>query len=496
MRSMVFTLEAFMHLRHQIVRSLTLAVVLALPFLSGIAAQAQQPDAAKDEIHQLRSELQRISDRLATLEAARDANALNTAAQAPAAPAESAHPTEAATSQAPSHDMAMDSMDAGMGGETVKVPLIPAMKLRGFGDVRATIANANLAVVNANDPGQSTAAYQGGNSTFGLGLTDLFVTSKITETFSFLAEIGFEAGTLDNGVGVDLERAQLSWMPSRHFSLSAGRTHAMMGYCNTAFHHGTWFQTTIDRPHIFEFEDSGGPLPIHNVGLSVMGSFPGRASQLHWFAEVGNGKQTYSIGASVTPANVLADHTGKSTNVGLYLRPDRLSGLQIGANWYHASTVPVLATYPGYGNSNFPFPHGAGYYAQNIVIGHIVYTSAKTEFLAEDAAVRDLARGTTKPIYTSGGYAQVSHLFHNQYRPYFRYQWLNPNFSDPNTAYVGRWVGPNGGVRIDLNTFIALKFEASHFDWRGFTTDSSGIQGLPLLHKSLNTLGSQLTYTF
>lgn len=72
-----------------------------------------------------------------------------------------------------------------------------------------------------------------------------------------------------------------------------------------------------------------------------------------------------------------------------------------------------------------------------------------------------MPRGSTKPMYTSGGYAQMSRVFKEQFRPYVRYQWLNPNSNDPNNA----WVGSNAGIRFDLNTYIALKLEYSHYDW-------------------------------
>jgi hypothetical protein len=60
----------------------------------------------------------------------------------------------------------MDTMDAGMGAETIKIPWMPALKIRGFGDVRGFVANQNLAVVNSFDPGVTTVPAQGGNSTF------------------------------------------------------------------------------------------------------------------------------------------------------------------------------------------------------------------------------------------------------------------------------------------------------------------------------------------
>lgn len=480
-------------------------ILVTVPWMGSSAAGQQ---AAGDELKQLRSELKRIEARIDALEAAQAAG------QKPAAPAQACAITSvpapqvaAATPSQPqrntpkepeavkeAEDKGMDTMDAGMGGEQIKIPYIPQLKIRGFGDIRAFLANQNLAVIS-NSPGIPTPATQGGNSTFALGLMDMFVTSKISDHFSYLAEVGFEADPSTNGIGVDLERAQLSFTPNDKFSLSAGRTHAMLGYYNTAFHHGTWFQTTIDRPRIFEFEDSGGPLPIHNVGVSAMGKIPSGGLGLHWLAEVGNGKQSYTLQAAVTPANVLADHTGKSTNLGLYARPDRFDGLQAGFNWYQASLVPVVSMLPGFGSPGFPFPNAASYYRQNIFIGHVVYVRPRFEFMVEDAEIRDLPRGSSRPLYSSGGYAQVSKAY-GVVRPYFRYQWLNPNFNDPNNAFVGRWVGPNAGIRWDFNTFVALKGEYSHFDWKNFSVDKNDSQVLPLDHKTIDQLGVQLTYTF
>ena len=73
---------------------------------------------------------------------------------------------------------------------------------------------------------------------------------------------------------------------------------------------------------------------------------------------------------------------------------------------------------------------------------------------------------------------------------------MNPNFRDPNNAWAGRWVGPLGGVRWDVNTFVALKLEYQHFDWKNFTDDAVGNQLLPVLHKTINQLASQVTFTF
>jgi hypothetical protein len=461
---------------------------LGILLLCVIPVSAQVPANNAAEIQALRSELKRIEARLDALESG------GTKAAA-AEPAPAASPLAPPTGEGIGHEgmpgmdaaagqenLGQDSLDHGPGAIVVDIPHAPEMKIRGFGDVRAYLANQNLAVVT-NSPGSPTPATQGGNSTFALGIMDLFITSKISPRFSYLTEMGFEADSASNGIGVDLERAQITYVPDSNLSITAGRSHAMLGYYNTAFHHGTWFQTTMDRPRFVEFEDSGGPLPIHNVGLQVIKKFSNDKLGLHLFGEVGNGKQTYSLFAGTTPANVLADHTGKSTNIGAYIRPPRFSGLQAGFDWYQAALVPTQV------------PGAAPYYHQNIYYAHLVYIRPAFEFMAEDGEIGDLARGASHPKYTSGGFAQVSRAF-GAYRPFVRYAWMNPNFADPNNAWVGRWVGPESGVRWDVNTFVALKAEFDHYDWRNFTDDPSGNMVLPILHKTINRAGLQLAYTF
>ena len=308
-------------------RGIALLLVAWSFLVSPVSAQQENTPA---ELQELKSELQRIAARIAVLEQAQKAQpAPAEVAPAVASPAPAQPPQQSPAASGPdavkqAADTGMDTMDAGMGGDVINIPHLPEMKFRGFADVQYILANQNLAVIT-NSPGSMTPATQGGNDTFTLGIMDLFVTSQITPQWSYLSEIGFQADTNSNGIGVDLERTQVSYKPNQIFSMNIGRSHAMLGYYNTAFHHGTWFQTTINRPRFFEFEDQGGPLPIHNVGVEAMGAVPSGKLGLHWFGEVGNGKQTYALQAGPNPANVLGDHTGKSTNVGFLIRPENLA---------------------------------------------------------------------------------------------------------------------------------------------------------------------------
>ena len=130
------------------------------------------------------------------------------------------------------------------------------LNIRGFGDV---------GLYGGNQKGQTTS--------FSLGELDLFITSHMSEKFKFLTELVFEVHK-DNEFEEDLERVLLEYSYNDYLQLAAGRFHTDIGYYNTAYHHTTWFQTTTNRPFLFQFEDEGGILPIHNVGVSASGQIP------------------------------------------------------------------------------------------------------------------------------------------------------------------------------------------------------------------------------
>ena len=118
-------------------------------------------------------------------------------------------------------------------------------------------------------------------NTFKIGQIDLFLSSTLTPELNMIGEIVIEAGDT-NVIGVDPERLLLQYSPSDMFSISAGRYHTSIGYYNAAYHHGNWFQTAIGRPFVFRFEDDGGILPVHGVGISAQGQIPsGQIGRAH-----------------------------------------------------------------------------------------------------------------------------------------------------------------------------------------------------------------------
>ena len=96
----------------------------------------------------------------------------------------------------------------------------------------------------------------------------------------------------------------LSYSPNDFFSASVGRYHTGIGYYNTAYHHGTWFQTATGRPLIFAIDGDIGVIPIHTLGVSATGAIPSGSLGLHYVAEFGSGRAGQSS-AAVAPQPAL-----------------------------------------------------------------------------------------------------------------------------------------------------------------------------------------------
>ena len=328
------------------------------------------------------------------------------------------------------------------------------LRIRGYGDVNLHGDNYHPAGL----PGDKTA--------FTLGQLNLFVTSDISDKFKFLSEIVFEAGPdniygvtrgNENTFGVDVERYLLTFSENEYFNLSAGRYHTAIGYYNTAFHHSTWLQTTTGRPLLFAFEDQGGILPIHNVGVEAYGSVPSGSLGLHYVAEVGNGRESRSAMFDEPVQNVVDDSNGKAVNFELFARPTTIPGLQFGFSAYRDRLVP----------GNLPVSVG-----ETILAAHAVYSTPNFEWLNEALVVRHTPEGG-HTYATPGWYSQISKRF-GSYRPYFRYQYINASPSEPIFPDIGLRAGPSAGLRYDASESVALKLQYDYTSLR----NQSAVQGL------------------
>jgi hypothetical protein len=298
------------------------------------------------------------------------------------------------------------------------------MRIRGFGDV----------TFRGSDQ-------RGSTTSFTLGELDLFVTSDISEKFNFLSEIVFEGNVRRNNFGVDVERLLLQYSPNDYLKLSAGRYHTAIGYYNTAYHHSTWLQTATGRPFLFEFEDDEGILPIHNVGLSATGLIPSGSLQLHYIAEIGNGRASRLPGDEPVQ-NVVDENNRKAVNLGAFVTPEWGHGLQAGFSVYHDRLTP--AGQPSIG--------------ETILAAHGVIERPNFEWLNEALLIRHAPEGSGRVFNTPGFYTQISKRF-GSYRPYFRYQYVNGSDSEPVFPWVGLRQGPSVGLRFDASESVALKLQ-------------------------------------
>ena len=117
--------------------------------------------------------------------------------------------------------------------EPFKRETFPSLSFHGFGDI---------SYIWDNEDGER-------RNSFALGQLDFFVTSKLSDDLTLLSETVIEADSMNNFV-IEIERLLLQWRPSDYFNVDIGRYHTAVGYYNTAFHHGAWFDP-VHHNHIF-----------------------------------------------------------------------------------------------------------------------------------------------------------------------------------------------------------------------------------------------------
>ena len=343
------------------------------------------------------------------------------------------------------------------------------MRIRGFGDI-SLIGGNQEGSASTNTPSQTTS--------FALGELDLFITSDISEKFNFLSELVFEAGPdniygvqrgVPNAFKVEPERYLMQYSYNDYLNIAAGRFHTAIGYYNTAYHHSTWFQTTTGRPYLFAFEDEGGILPTHTVGVTATGLVPSGGLGLHWVAEVGNNRASQNPLQQEPVQNQVDDQNHKAFNLAAFARPDAVRGLQTGFSFYRDVLAP--ANQPKVG--------------EDIMAIHAILERPKYEWLNEVVLIRHAIIGESKVYNTPGFYTQVSRQF-GSFRPYFRYQYLNVAKTEPIFPEVGLQHGPSAGIRFDASEFVALKFQYDYTFQRQQANEQPGF----------NTLTMQIGFTF
>jgi len=396
-------------------------------------ANADAPD--KQTLQLLLSRIDKLEARVKQLEAERQ-SPVPASPEVEAVPPQTNAPANNATEPQQTRAAEPERMDL---GETL-------LRMRGFGDVN---------LHGSNQRGDTTS--------LSLGQLNLFITSDVSERFKFLSEIVFEAGPLQgsarNAFGVDVERYLLQYSYNDYFQLAVGRYHTAIGYYNTAYHHSTWFQTTTGRPFLFAFEDQGGILPIHNVGVSASGLLPSGRLGLHYVAEIGNGRSSRLPLTEEPVQNKVDENNHKAFNVALFARPQAVSGLQVGFSFYRDLLTPA----------------GSQKIGESILAAHAVLARSNYEWLNEALFIRHAPQGFGTVFNTPGFYTQISRRF-GPYQPYFRYEYVNVGEREPVFPDVGLRQGPSMGLRYDASDSVALKLQ---YDYTALRRQA-GVNGLAL----------------
>lgn len=436
--------------------------------LCGSAALPALADAQSDRFQALEKRLEssallidQMSARIAELERGAGPPAAGAAARgaAPAAPAEQAQAIAALQDS-------VNQLTAGLGRKDTEA----GVPLHGFADVGGAWSSGN-------DPTKLRG--------FNGGTLDLYLTPQFGQRVKGLVELAVEYGQ-DGAATVDLERLQLGYTVSDAVTLWAGRFHTPFGQWNTAFHHGANLQTSVFRPRFIDFEDKGGVMPTHSVGLWASGK-----------TALGSGKLTYD--GYVTNAHSIKDQTldfggftdngfGKMVGANLGYQPGgALAGLTVGVHAF-GSTVKV---YNGTGLAiNSTNVRMAGAY--------FGYDENDWEVLGEyyHFANRDSTLGTRR---ASGlGFVQVGKTL-GALTPFVRFEKASLNADDDffRSQASGRSYQRTAlGLRYELNPKASLKLELGSSTEKATTLLNANGAPLPFAAASYRRAALQYSVAF
>lgn len=297
----------------------------------------------------------------------------------------------------------------------------------------------------------SSRAVNGRRGGFTLGNLDLYMTPEFGDRVKSIFELVFEYGPDNSGVATDLERLQFGYTFSDAATVWAGRFHTPYGYWNTAFHHGQQIQTAATRPRFIEFEDRGGFLPAHAVGLLVSGAVRSGAGKLQYDGYLANGNR---IADGVLDFNAFKDNDRNKLVGGnvRYAFGGSLDGLTLGL---HGFTQHVGAY-----DAGKELVHNT---RVNMAGGFAVLDRNNWEVIGEYYRFRngDLT-GQTGTHASWAGFGQAAYTFADKWTPYARYE--KASLDDTDNYFSDQESGRSYtrgviGLRYNLSATAAIKFE-------------------------------------
>lgn len=287
---------------------------------------------------------------------------------------------------------------------------------------------------------------------FTVGSLDLYLTPQFDRVKTLL-ELVFEVEE-DGSLLTDLERVQIGYTFSDALTTWVGRFHTPYGYWNTAFHHGQQIQTSATRPRFLDFEDMGGILPAHTVGVWFTGAQSLAGSKLGYDVYIGNSPRIAIDDPAVAPVGSLDMKMGggesyrPATGFNVSLRPDALPDLTVGLHGYHGKIADTSIT---------PRETRVG-----MAGGYAVFSDDRWELMTEYYRFRneDLSAASGKHT-SSAWYAQAGYGI-GSFTPYARYERTRLDQAD--NYFLAQESGRSyrravAGLRYDVTPKTAVKVE-------------------------------------
>lgn len=311
------------------------------------------------------------------------------------------------------------------------------------------------------------------NGAFAVGQLDLFSSHSLTNHLDALMEVVIEAS--GGETEIDPERIEIGYSFGDWLDLRLGRFHLPMGYYNNMFHHGRILDATIHRPLIIEFEDEGGIIPGHGVGLWARGSIQDTPAVIKYSIGLVNG-QKINTDKKELEINIGADDN-KNKAIFANLAVELENGFGFGTSAYSAK----VNGYSVAGGTTAVID------ANQLIAGfNIYYDVLPLNIMFELYSMLDKDVLVSPSIdYTAAGYfIQAAYEFGQKYRPYIRYDNITPQSNDP---YIGSISGTDDtfaftyGLRYNIAAESCIKAESI-----------SKTKG----NDSITTFGLQWAYTF
>lgn len=353
-----------------------------------------------------------------------------------------------------------------------------------IGQLEKDIVQVSANSVNRSDLGVplhgfADVGYVGSNakgpndrkSGFALGTLDLYLTPQFGDRVKSIIELAFEY-TDEGALATDLERLQFGYTFSDSLTLWAGRFHTPYGYWNTAFHHGPQIQTSVIRPRFTDFEDKGGILPSHAVGLLASGSVRAGEGKLQYDAYLANGN---SITDKVLDFNASKDNNNNKLVGGklAYEFGGALDGLTLGAHAFTQTVERTAVIDPSDPTNNLPLTNTK----VNVYGAFAVLDRDNWELVSEYYRFRnkDLS-GATGTRSSWAGFAQLGYTIGQKWTPYVRTEKTVLDQSD--NYFLGQDSGRSYqrnalGLRYHLNPQAALKVELNKTEQKDLAQPST-----------------------